>query len=102
MVLKSVGVLSAGKIMGVLGALGGLLGGAMMAVISLLGGVANQQGGQGNAAVPAMFVGLGALIFLPILYGIFGFIAGLIYALIYNLAASIIGGLEIELESRSL
>jgi hypothetical protein len=31
MVLKSVGVLSAGKIMGVLGAFGGLLGGAFMA-----------------------------------------------------------------------
>ena len=99
MVLKSVGVLSAGKIMGVLGAFGGLLGGAMLALFSLLGGVAqHQQGGPGNGALPAMFVGVGAVVILPIVYGIFGFIGGMIYALLYNLAAGIIGGLELELE----
>jgi hypothetical protein len=101
MVLKSVGVLSAGKIMGVLGAFGGLLGGAFMALFSLLGGVIQQQGGHGNAVIPALFVGVGAIVFLPILYGIFGFIGGMIYALLYNLAAGVIGGLELEIESRT-
>jgi len=100
MVLKSVGVLSAEKIMGVLGAFGGLIGGAFMALISLLGGVV-QQGGHGNAAIPALFVGVGAIVFLPILYGIFGFIGGMIYALLYNLAAGVIGGLELEIEPRT-
>lgn len=102
MVLKSVGVLSAGKIMGVLGAIGGLLRGAFMAFFSLLGGVVlHQQGGPGNGAIPALFVGFGAIVFLPIIYGIFGFIGGMIYALLYNLAAGIIDGLELEIEQRT-
>jgi hypothetical protein len=101
MVLRSVGVLSAGKIMGVLGAFGGLLAGAILALVGLLGGVVqHQQGGPGNGALPAMFVGVGAVVFLPILYGIFGFIGGMIYALFYNLAAGIIGGLELDLDAR--
>ena len=101
MVLKSVGVLSAGKIMGALGALGGLIGGAMLAIFSLLGGAMQQQAGGGNAQLPAMFVGVGAIVLLPILYGIFGFIGGMIYALLYNLVAGFVGGLELELEPKT-
>ena len=101
MVLKSVGILSAGKIMGVLGAIGGLIGGAMMAIFSLIGGALQHQAAGNNAAMPAAFVGVAAVIFLPIIYGIFGFIAGLLYAVVYNVAASIIGGLEIELVQHS-
>ena len=44
-------------------------------------------------------LGLAAIIIIPLLYGIFGFIAGAIAALIYNLAAKWIGGLEIETEA---
>ncbi len=101
MVLKSVSAMSAGKIMGALGALGGLIGGAMLAIFSLLGGAIQQQAGGGNAQLPAMFVGVGAIVLLPILYGIVGFIGGMIYALLYNLVAGFVGGLELELEPRS-
>jgi hypothetical protein len=102
MVLKSVGVLSAGKIMGVLGALGGLIGGAMIALMSVLGGAAQMHAANpaGGPHFPAAFLGIGAIILMPIIYGIFGFIAGLLYALFYNIAAGIIGGLELELEPR--
>lgn len=101
MVLRSVGVLSAGKIMGVLGVIGGLLVGLMFALISLAGVAAPQAPGGGDHALPAAFLGVGAIIFFPIVYGIFGFIGGLIYALLYNLAAGLIGGLELEFESRT-
>ena len=98
MELKSVGVLSAGKIMGALGALGGLLGAAMFALLSLAGGVIQQQQAGGNGLpIPAIFFGVGSIIILPILYGIFGFIGGMIYALLYNLVAMLVGGLELEL-----
>jgi hypothetical protein len=42
--------------------------------------------------------GIGALIFLPIMYGIFGFIAGVIGAFLYNVIAGVVGGIEIETE----
>ena len=97
MVLKSVGVLSAGKVMGALGVVLGLIIGAFMALISLLGAAA-QQAGDGNAQLPAMFVGVGAIIFLPIFYGVFSFITGILYAWFYNMIAGFVGGLELELE----
>jgi len=45
-----------------------------------------------------MYGGAAAIIILPIMYGIFGFIGGAIGAWIYNLVAGWIGGIEIELE----
>ena len=36
--------------------------------------------------------------FLPILYGILGFVVGLIGVLLYNGIAHLLGGIEIELE----
>ena len=101
MVVRSVGVLSAGKIMGVIGALGGLIGGAMIALMSVLGGAMHQPAAGGGAHFPAAFLGVGAIIAMPIIYAICGFIVGLIYALLYNFAAGIIGGLELELEPQS-
>jgi len=38
------------------------------------------------------------LIFLPIMYGVIGFIAGAIGAALYNLVAGVVGGIEIEVE----
>lgn len=38
------------------------------------------------------------IIILPLMYGIVGFVAGAIQAIIYNLAAGFIGGIRIETE----
>jgi hypothetical protein len=43
------------------------------------------------------FFGVAAVIFVPILYGIIGGIFTAIGALIYNLAAHWVGGLEVEI-----
>lgn len=98
MVLKSVGILSLGKVSGAIGVLIGLIVGGLMTIISMSGVAIQAAAGNGEAGLPAMFVGVGALIFAPIFYGISGFIGGVIYAAIYNLIAGIVGGLEIELE----
>ena len=45
-----------------------------------------------------MIGGAAALIFLPVAYGIGMFIAGIIGAVVYNLIASLVGGVEIEVE----
>ena len=41
-------------------------------------------------------VGIGAIIIAPICYAILGFIGGLIGAVVYNFAANMMGGIEIE------
>ncbi len=43
-------------------------------------------------------IGFFAIIFFPIFYGIIGFIAGLLYAGLYNLAARWTGGFELTLD----
>jgi hypothetical protein len=86
MVLKSVGVLSAGKVMGALGVVIGLIAGGFVALVSMLGVVA-QPAGNGNAQVPALFFGMGAVVFLPIFYGVISFVTGILYAAFYNLIA---------------
>jgi hypothetical protein len=42
--------------------------------------------------------GAGAVILLPICYGIFGFIGTLIGAWLFNVAAGIVGGVEVEVK----
>jgi hypothetical protein len=37
-------------------------------------------------------------IFIPIIYGVMGFVFGIIMAAIYNLIAGWIGGIEVEVE----
>ena len=49
-------------------------------------------------AVFQVFFGVGAIIFLSILYGGMGFIAALIGAYLYNGLAVWMGGIELELE----
>ncbi|WP_342305110.1 hypothetical protein [Methanolobus sp. ZRKC5] len=91
--IKKVGVLSLGKILAVLYAIMGLILGAFMTLASLTIGAMSYHAGMGG-----MFFGAGAIIILPIFYGILGFITGIITALIFNVATGFIGGLEIEVE----
>ena len=51
---------------------------------------------MGGHAFGALF-GVGAIIFFPVLYGVLGFIGSLIVAAIYNVLASAVGGVEVEL-----
>lgn len=94
MIIKRIDVFSAGKIMGIIGAAIGLIAGIIVLLISLLGGA---LGGSDTAALGAIG-GFAAVIILPIAYGIGTFIAGIIQAFIYNLAAGFVGGIKIETE----
>ena len=96
MQLKSIGVLSLGKILGGLYGLMGLIFGAFFSAISLLGMAAG--GAAGEDAAFAFVFGMGAVIILPIFYGVIGFIGGIITALLYNLLAGLFGGLELHLQ----
>ena len=99
MVLKSIGVLSAAKVVGVLYAVMGLLMGVVFgAVFAMIPAMAGPEG-QGVPGWLAPMFGFGAIVFMPIVYGICGFIGGAIAAAIYNGLAGVIGGLELRLES---
>jgi hypothetical protein len=91
--VRKIGVLSLGKIVGIVYAVIGLIFGAIITAASLLIGSAMAAWGfEGD-----MF-GTGAIIVLPIFYGVMGFIMGIVVALVYNLVAKSIGGLELDVE----
>ena len=45
-----------------------------------------------------LFGGFMGVLLLPILYGVCGFLGGLIHAWVYNVAAGWVGGVRIEVE----
>ena len=101
MIIKRIGALSLGKLMGAMYTGIGLLIGCLVALFSLLGGGAMMASGQEGAGLGmGMMAGMGllAIVVLPICYGLLGFVAGLISACFFNLAAKYAGGLEIDVE----
>lgn len=93
MVIKRIGVLKLAIFQAAMMAAFGLLAAlVIMAFGSILSGMGHQAGMMG------MVGGVAALIILPIMYGIFGFIAGAIGAALYNLIAGIVGGIEMDVE----
>jgi len=89
MVVKSVGAFSFAKIMGTLYVIIGLVFGLLFSLVAVAGF------GTSGSGMGAMF-GIGAVILLPVVYGCIGFVATLIGAWLYNLAAGIVGGVELE------
>ena len=97
MVVKRVGVASVAKIYGAISAAFGLLFGLLFALGSLIGaGFAD----SGREAILGPIFGVGAVIALPILYGVMGLIGGAIGALLYNAFAALVGGVELDIEQR--
>lgn len=95
--LKRIGPVSLAKIQGVVLLVVGFLIGIPYGLFMMLFGAmfASQSA---EAAGGMVVIGLGIMIGFPILYGIMGFLGGLITAAIYNLAARTIGGINLELE----
>ena len=100
MVLKRVGVWSAAKLSGVLYGTIGLIIGAIFALMSFLG-VSFPPSTYGESPPPtwlAPILGVGAIVFLPLLYGVMGVVVGAVSSTLFNFFARLAGGLEIELE----
>lgn len=100
MQLKRIAPGSAFKVMGCLYAALGLFIGCVFSLFALVGaGIAGMAGGADAAdgIVGALF-GVGAIIVLPIFYGLVGAIMAALMAALYNLVARMVGGLEVDLE----
>jgi hypothetical protein len=92
---------SAFKVGLVLYAFLGLILGVLVALISLMAtGIAarlGQNAPPGLSSVIGLAGGVGAIIILPIMYGIIGGIAFAIIAALYNVVAGWVGGLEVDI-----
>jgi len=100
--IKKIRVLSLAKFQAVLGAVIGLIlgilysfGGLIIDALVSIGWITSQE-------TPGLSIGtvlaFGALIGMPIIFAVLGFIVGLIEALLYNLFAGWFGGIEINFE----
>ena len=94
-IVRRIGVLSLAKMMGALDALIGLIIGACVSLFAVLGAALMHSYGSSDGQFKMLF-GVGSIILFPILYGVIGFITGLIGGALYNLLAAIVGGIEIE------
>ena len=93
--IKRIDVLSVAKLLGAFYALLGLIVGGFFSVVAVVGAVA----GGGDAALGGIIGGIGAIVLMPVLYGILGFVGGAIAAFLYNVVASIAGGVVLEIET---
>lgn len=99
MIVRRIGVMSLAKVMGTIYGGLGLVFGLIFSFVALLGaafGSAFQDATGVEALLGALF-GVGAVVFLPLFYGLMGFLGGLLTGGLYNLAARAVGGLELDL-----
>jgi hypothetical protein len=92
-VVKRIGPASAFKVGLAVYAFVGLIAGVFCGIMALAG---IPLAVHSHMPFRGALLGLFAVIFCPILYGIIGGVATVISALIYNLAARWVGGLEVE------
>jgi hypothetical protein len=93
-IIKSVGVLSCAKVFAVIHAAIGLILVPFFLLMAMVGALAGPKAGNALSAA----VGVVIALFLPVLYGVLGFIMGALGSWIYNLASGWFGGIELELQ----
>ena len=100
MVIRQVGVWSVARVAAVLYAVIGILAGLLFASISLVGAgiAASQHSGEPLPAWFGALFGVGAIIILPVLYGVMGLVLGALSAAIYNVVAGVVGGIEMDVQ----
>ncbi len=104
MTIRRFSVFSVAKLQALLAFVIGLFIGVIYGVFIMLFGaamlsLAPNSGDQAiGGGIGAIVAGLVVMIAVPIFYGILGFIGGAIGALVYNMAAGVVGGIRFELE----
>ena len=102
MTIRRFSVFSVAKIQGLLAFVIGLLIGIIYGLFFMIFGAAMSslapRDSQVMGGAGAIVIGLVIMIAVPVFYGILGFVGGAIGALVYNLAAGIVGGVRFELE----
>jgi hypothetical protein len=97
MVVKRVGVWSVARIYGALSGAFGLIAGVCLALFSMVGAGLAAQSGDAPAFLGPL-LGVGAIVFLPLLYGVMGLVIGALSAALYNVFAGMVGGVELDIQ----
>lgn len=106
-IVRRVGVFSIAKIQGLLMFIIGLIIGVLYGLTVMIFGATilatMQRGSDGPAlgGISTIVAGIVIMIAFPIFYGIMGFIGGAIGGLVYNIAAGVVGGIKLELETKT-
>ncbi len=96
--IQGISPFSAGKILGaVYGCLGLLMGGVWSLIRS--SGLSSPPKTSNDPMANILF-GPGAVIVLPLVYGVTACLMGIILGLSYNLVATVFGGLEIAIDQK--
>ncbi len=91
--IKSIAPLQLGKMLAILYGIMGLLVVPLFLIMPMIG---SQLPAQQRAGM--MVFGVGFALCMPIIYAVMGFVFGALGAVIYNLIAKWIGGIEVEVE----
>jgi hypothetical protein len=97
MQLKRIDVFSCAKVVGILYALMGLLFGGLFSLLAVLGLALESSTQESEVPLLGFFLGAGAIVILPVFYGVMGAITAAIGAALYNVVARFAGGIELEL-----
>jgi hypothetical protein len=91
--IKRIAPLQLGKMLAILYGIMGLI---FIPFFLIMSAVATQMPSEQRVGMMAM--GAGFAVFAPLVYGAMGFIIGALGAVLYNLIARWIGGVEVEVE----
>ncbi|MCP3683047.1 MAG: hypothetical protein GY861_10185 [bacterium] len=95
--LKKIDPISAGKIYGIMMVIFGVLIGLIYALYFIIMGAVLSFGADSVTGITMIIIGVAIAVAAPVMYGIIGFLSGIIGAAIYNLVAKKIGGLKVEI-----
>ena len=104
--VRRIGVLSLAKMyalfMFVIGLIIGVIYGlALMVFGAAMSSLAGRDGAA-MGGISSVVGGLIVMIAVPVFYGILGFIFGVIGGFVYNIAAGIVGGIQLDLEGPTM
>lgn len=100
--IRKIGILSVAKIYAVMMLVLSLLISVPYGLMIMLFGAVMVGSGANQGLMAgggAIVMGLLVMIGIPVFYALIGFIAGALGALVYNIFAGIVGGVEIEVEN---
>lgn len=97
MTIKSVGVSSVARLAAAIYGIFGLIAGVLFSLAAVAGFGLSQEVSTSVPWIGPMF-GLGAILAMPLLYCVLGYLGGAIGAWVFNNAARAMGGLELVVE----
>jgi hypothetical protein len=100
MIVKKVGPVSLGKILGIIYAFFGFIIGLFFSFFMLMGTIFGSIIEDSPEPLVGLIFGFGSVVAFPVFYGLMGFLGGIITAGLYNVTSRWVGGIEIELEEK--